>query len=384
MFLNEDFFDDNENSEIVSTDDTPDYENTIEEKYTHNISITYSFNLVWLNNYRLEYLVRFVKKLNYVINNLSFVKNSKPHIFGYKHLERSETRYPFDFDDKLTMRDAASLIKMDGTNVVLTIDNLININKVSFKKFCSDIHKLYTVSTYKNGFPKQYLVAFADLRESDGHIHGFSPSNTMWMQEAVKEIYKFLYKEDEVYNLYDDEKYKKLFRNQTQKIPYLYYLHQIDNRVQVFKDFIVDIYAVNWLPINGTRKLDVYMTVVCMNDNMNKTGDIVDFVYKKFAKALQSTDKEEFIDVDRNDGTVNFFVYVNPDIQPSKSLYTGKTIDVSSGNKVVTFEDFTSTSKSRRVKYTYNIVFVDKDWNMTEDRLDDLYRQHNKWKNMKF
>ena len=44
MILNEDFFDDVESSEIVSTEEKPDYENTIEEKYTNTISVEYAFN----------------------------------------------------------------------------------------------------------------------------------------------------------------------------------------------------------------------------------------------------------------------------------------------------------------------------------------------------
>lgn len=381
MILNEDFFDDVETSEIVSTE----YENTIEETYTNTISVEYAFNLKWLNKYR-EYLVLFVKKLNYVINNLSFVKNSHIHISGYKYFNYSASpKYPFDFGEELTIEDVNSFMKSDGTIVVLTITYFININKVSFKKFCSDIHKLYMATTYKNIFPKQHLVSFGETKESsDKDIHELSPKNTMWSQDVIKEVYKFLYKENEIYNFYDDDKYKKLFGNQTLKIQYLYYLHQIDNRVQIFKDFIVDIYSVDWHPLDNDKKLDIYMTVICMNDNLNKTGDVIDFVYKKFIKALKSIDKDEFINPNTKEGTVNFYVYIDPDIQPSKSVYTGKTIDVNSNVKKVSFEEITKTLEEDNIKYTYNIEFVDKDWNMSKEQLDDLYRQHNKWKNMRF
>ena len=152
-----------------------------------------------------------------------------------------------------------------------------------------------------------------------------------------------LYKENEIYNFYDDDKYKKLFGNQTLKIQYLYYLHQIDNRVQIFKDFIVDIYSVDWHPLDNDKKLDIYMTIICMNDNLNKTGDVIDFVYKKFIKALKSIDKDEFINPNTKEGTVNFYVYTDPDIQPSKSVYTGKTIDVNSNVKKVSFEEINKT-----------------------------------------
>lgn len=389
MILNEDFFDDVESSEIVSTEEKPDYENTIEEKYTNTISVEYAFNLKWLNRYR-EYIVWFVKKLNYVINSLSFVKNSYIHISGYKYFDYSASpKYPFDFGEELTIDDVDSFMKSEGTNVVLTITYFININKVTFKRFCSDIHKLYMATTYKNIFPKQHLVSFGETKESsDKDIHGFSPKSTMWPQDVVKEVYKFLYKEKEIYNLYDDDKYKKLFGNQTLKIQYLYYLHQIDSRVQIFKDFIVDIYSVDWHPldnvVNNVRKLDIYMTVICMNDNLNKTGDVIDFVYKKFIKALQTIDKDEFINTNTKEGTVSFYVYTDPDIQPSKSVYTGKTIDVNSNVKKVSFEEITKTLESDNIKYTYNIEFVDKDWNMSKEQFDNLYRQHNKWKNMRF
>lgn len=389
MILNEDFFDDVESSEIVSTEEKPDYENTIEEKYTNTISVEYAFNLKWLNKYR-EYLVWFVKKLNYVINSLSFVKNSHIHISGYKYFDYSASpKYPFDFGEELTIDDVDSFMKSEGTNVVLTITYFININKVTFKRFCSDIHKLYMATTYKNIFPKQHLVSFGETKESsDKDIHGFSPKSTMWPQDVVKEVYKFLYKEKEIYNLYDDDKYKKLFGNQTLKIQYLYYLHQIDNRVQIFKDFIVDIYSVDWHPldnvVNNVRKLDIYMTVICMNDNLNKTGDVIDFIYKKFIKALQTIDKDEFINTNTKEGTVSFYIYTDPDIQPSKSVYTGKTIDVNSNVKKVSFEEITKTLEKDNIKYTYNIEFVDKDWNMSKEQFDNLYRQHNKWKNMRF
>lgn len=385
MILNEDFFDDVESSEIVSTEEKPDYENTIEEKYTNTISVEYAFNLKWLNRYR-EYIVCFVKKLNYVINSLSFVENSHIHISGYKYFDYSASpKYPFDFGEELTIDDVDSFMKSEGTNVVLTITYFININKVTFKRFCSDIHKLYMATTYKNIFPKQHVVSFGETKESsDKDIHGFSPKSTMWLQAVVKGVYKFLYKEKEIYNLYDDDKYKKLFGNQTLKIQYLYYLHQIDNRVQIFKDFIVDIYSVDWHPLDNDKKLDIYMTVVCMNDNLNKTGDVIDFVYKKLIKALQTIDKEEFINTNTKEGTVNFYVYTDPDIQPSKSVYTGKTIDVNSNVKKVSFEEITKTLEADNIKYTYNIEFVDKDWNMSKEQLDDLYRQHNKWKNMRF
>ena len=389
MILNEDFFDDVESSEIVSTEEKPDYENTIEEKYTNTISVEYAFNLKWLNRYR-EYIVWFVKKLNYVINSLSFVKNSHIHISGYKYFDYSASpKYPFDFGEELTIDDVDSFMKSEGTNVVLTITYFININKVTFKRFCSDIHKLYMATTYKNIFPKQHLVSFGETKESsDKDIHGFSPKSTMWPQDVVKEVYKFLYKEKEIYNLYDDDKYKKLFGNQTLKIQYLYYLHQIDSRVQIFKDFIVDIYSVDWHPldnvVNNVRKLDIYMTVICMNDNLNKTGDVIDFVYKKFIKALQTIDKDEFINTNTKEGTVSFYVYTDPDIQPSKSVYTEKTIDVNSNVKKVSFEEITKTLEEDNIKYTYNIEFVDKDWNMSKEQFDNLYRQHNKWKNMRF
>lgn len=389
MILNEDFFDDVESSEIVSTEEKPDYENNIEEKYTNTISVKYAFSLIWINRHR-EYIVWFVKKLNYVINSLSFVKNSHIHISGYKYYEHSASPIcPFDFGEELTIEDVDSFMKSDGTNVALTITYFININKVTFKRFCSDIHKLYMATTYKNIFPKQHLVSFRETKESsDKDIHGFSPKSTMWPQDVVKEVYKFLYKENEIYNLYDDDKYKKLFGNQTLKIQYLYYLHQIDSRVQIFKDFIVDIYSVDWHPldnvVNNVRKLDIYMTVVCMNDNLNKTGDVIDFVYKKFIKALQTIDKEEFINTNTKEGTVSFYVYTDPDIQPSKSVYTGKTIDVNSNVKKVSFEEITKTLEADNIKYTYNIEFVDKDWNMSKEQFDNLYRQHNKWKNMRF
>ena len=389
MILNEDFFDDVESSEIVSTEEKPDYENTIEEKYTNTISVEYAFNLKWLNRYR-EYIVWFVKKLNYVINSLSFVKNSHIHISGYKYFDYSASpKYPFDFGEELTIDDVDSFMKSEGTNVVLTITYFININKVTFKRFCSDIHKLYMATTYKNIFPKQHLVSFGETKESsDKDIHGFSPKSTMWPQDVVKGVYKFLYKEKEIYNLYDDDKYKKLFGNQTLKIQYLYYLHQIDSRVQIFKDFIVDIYSVDWHPldnvVNNVRKLDIYMTVICMNDNLNKTGDVIDFVYKKFIKALQTIDKDEFINTNTKEGTVSFYVYTDPDIQPSKSVYTGKPIDVNSNVKKVSFEEITKTLEADNIKYTYNIEFVDKDWNMSKEQFDNLYRQHNKWKNMRF
>lgn len=381
MILNEDFFDDIESSEIISTE----YENTIEETYTNTISVEYAFNLKWLNKYR-EYLVLFVKKLNYVINNLSFVKNSHIHISGYKYFNYSASpKYPFDFGEELTIEDVNSFMKSDGTIVVLTITYFININKVSFKKFCSDIHNLYMATTYKNIFPKQHLVSFGETKESsDKDIHELSPKNTIWSQDVVKEVYKFLYKENEIYNFYDDDKYKKLFGNQTLKIQYLYYLHQIDSRVQIFKDFIVDIYSVDWHPLDNDKKLDIYMTVICMNDNLNKTGDVIDFVYKKFIKALKSIDKDEFINPNTKEGTVNFYVYTDPDIQPSKSVYTGKTIDVNSNVKKVSFEEITKTLEADNIKYTYNIEFVDKDWNMSKEQFDNLYRQHNKWKNMRF
>ena len=389
MILNEDFFDDVESSEIVSTEEKPDYENTIEEKYTNTISVEYAFNLKWLNRYR-EYIVCFVKKLNYVINSLSFVKNSHIHISGYKCFYYSASlKYPFDFGEELTIDDVDSFMKSEGTNVVLNITYFININKVTFKRFCSDIHKLYMATTYKNIFPKQHLVSFGETKESsDNGTHGFSPKSTMWPQDVIKEVYKFLYKEKEIYNLYDDDKYKKLFGNQTLKIQYLYYLHQIDSRVQIFKDFIVDIYSVDWHPldnvVNNVRKLDIYMTVICMNDNLNKTGDVIDFVYKKFIKALKSIDKDEFINPNTKEGTVNFYVYTDPDIQPSKSVYTEKTIDVNSNVKKVSFEEITKTLEADNIKYTYNIEFVDKDWNMSKEQFDNLYRQHNKWKNMRF
>ena len=385
MILNEDFFDDVESSEIVSTEEKPDYENNIEEKYTNTISVEYAFSLIWLNKHR-EYIVWFVKKLNYVINSLSFVKNSHIHISGYKRYDHpSSSKFPFDFGEELTIEDVNSFMKSEGTNVVLTITYFININKVTFKRFCSDIHKLYMVTTYKNRFPKQHLVSFGETKESgDKDIHGFSPKSTMWSQDVVKGVYKFLYKEKEIYNLYDDDKYKKLFGNQTLKIQYLYYLHQIDSRVQIFKDFIVDIYSVDWHPLDNDKKLDIYMTVVCMNDNLNKTGDVIDFIYKKFIKALQTIDKDEFINTNTKEGTVSFYVYTDPDIQPSKSVYTGKTIDVNSNAKKVSFEEITKTLEEDNIKYTYNIEFVDKDWNMSKEQFDNLYRQHNKWKNMRF
>ena len=83
-------------------------------------------------------------------------------------------------------------------------------------------------------------------------------------------------------------------------------------------------------------------------------------------------------------GTVNFYVYTDPDIRPSKSVYTGKTIDVNSNVKKVTFEEINKISGLGNNKYTYNIEFVDKDWNMSKEQFDNLYRQHNKWKNMRF
>ena len=389
MILNEDFFDDVESSEIVSTEEKPDYENNIEEKYTNTISVKYAFSLIWINKHR-EYIVWFVKKLNYVINSLSFVKNSHIHISGYKYYEHSASPIcPFDFGEELTIEDVDSFMKSDGTNVALTITYFININKVTFKRFCSDIHKLYMATTYKNRFPKQHLVSFGETKESDDKdIHGFSPKDTMWSQDVVKGVYKFLYKENEIYNLYADDKYKKLFGNQTLKIQYLYYLHQIDSRMQIFKDFIVDIYSVDWHPLDNVvknvRKLDIYMTVICMNDNLNKTGDVIDFVYKKFIKALQTIDKEEFINTNTKEGTVSFYVYTDPDIQPSKSVYAGKTIDVNSNVKKVSFEEINKTLEEDNIKYTYNIEFVDKDWNMSKEQFDNLYRQHNKWKNMRF
>ena len=384
MIINEDFFDDVESSEIISTEEKPDYENTIEEKYTNTISVEYVFNLIWLHKHR-KYLVWFVKKLNYVINNLSFVKNSHLNISGYKYYEYiASPKYPFDFGEELTIEDVNRFMKIDGTNVVLNITYFININKVSFKRFCSDIHKLYMASTYKNKFPKQNLVSFGETKESDKDIHGFSPKDIMWSQDVVKEVYKFLYKEKEIYNFYDDDKYKKLFGNQTFKIQYLYYLHQIDSRVQIFKDFIVDIYSVDWHPLDNDKTLDIYMTVTIMNDNLNKTGDVIDFVYKKFIKALQNLNKGEFIDVNKKEGIVNFYIYTDPDIQPSKSVYTGKTIDVNSNVKKVSFEEIYKTLELDNNKYTYNIEFVDKDWNMSKEEFDDLYRQHNKWKNMRF
>ena len=209
MILNEDFFDDVESSEIVSTENKPDYENTIEEKYTNTISIEYSFGLIWLDKHR-DYIVWFIKKLNYVINNLSFVKNSHLNISGYKYYDHAaSSKFPFDFGEELTIDDVNSFMKSDGTNVVLTITYFININKVSFKKFCSDIHKLYMTTTYKNRFSKHRWVLFGETKESsDNGTHGFSPNDTMWSQEAVKGVYKFLYKEKEIYNLYDDDKYK--------------------------------------------------------------------------------------------------------------------------------------------------------------------------------
>ena len=126
------------------------------------------------------------------------------------------------------------------------------------------------------------------------------------------------------------------------------------------------------------------MTVICMNDNLNKTGDVIDFVYKKFIKALQNFDKGEFIDVNKKEGTVNFYVYTDPDIKPSKSVYAGKNIDVNSNVKKVSFEEITKIPEFLIRKYTYNIEFVDKDWNMSKEQFDNLYRQHNKWKNMRF
>lgn len=381
MILNEDFFDDIESSEIVSTEENP----IIEEQYTNTISVEYAFSLKWLNRYR-DYIVLFVKKLNYVINSLLFVKNSHIHISGYKYFNYSASpKYPFDFGEELTIEDVNSFMKSDGSNVVLTITYFININKISFKKFCSDIHKLYMATTYKNIFPKQHLVSFGETKENgDKDIHGFSPKNTIWSQDVVKEVYKFLYKENEIYNFYDDDKYKKLFGNQTLKIQYLYYLHQIDNRGQIFKDFIVDIYSVDWHPLDNDKKLDIYMTVICMNDNLNKTGDVIDFVYKKFIKALKSIDKDEFINSNTKEGTVNFYVYTDPNIQPSKSVYTGKTIDINSNVKKASFEEITKTLEADNIKYTYNIEFVDKDWNMSKEQFDNLYRQHNRWKNMRF
>ena len=385
MILNEDFFDDVESSEIVSTEEKPDYENTIEEKYTNTISVEYSFSLKWLEIYR-EYIVWFVKKLNYVINSLSFIKDLHIHISGYKYYNHSTSpKYPFDFGEELTIEDVDSFMKSEGTNVVLTITYFININKVTFKRFCSDIHKLYMNTTYKNRFPKRHSVLFGETKQnSDKDIHGFSSKDTIWTQDEVKGVYEFLYKENEIYNFYDDDKYKKLFGNQTFKIQYLYYLHQIDSRVQIFKDFIVDIYSVDWHPLDNDKTLDIYMTVTIMNDNLNKTGDVIDFVYKKFIKALQTIDKDEFINPNTKEGTVNFYVYTDPDIQPSKSVYTGKTIDVNSNVKKVSFEEITKTLEADNIKYTYNIEFVDKDWNMSKEQFDDLYRQHNKWKNMKF
>ena len=88
MIINEDFFDDVESSEIVSTEEKPDYENNIEEKYTNTISVKYAFSLICINRHR-EYIFWFVKKLNYVINSLLFVKNSHIHISGYKYFNYS-------------------------------------------------------------------------------------------------------------------------------------------------------------------------------------------------------------------------------------------------------------------------------------------------------
>ena len=95
-------------------------------------------------------------------------------------------------------------------------------------------------------------------------------------------------------------------------------------------------------------------------------------------------DKDEFINVNTKEGTVNFYVYTDPDIRPSKSVYTGKTIDVNSNVKKVSFEEITKTLEADNIKYTYNIEFVDKDWNMSKEQFDNLHRQHNRWKNMRF
>ena len=109
-----------------------------------------------------------------------------------------------------------------------------------------------------------------------------------------------------------------------------------------------------------------------------------DGIVKKFIKALQNLNEGEFIDVNKKEGIVNFYIYTDPDIQPSKSVYTGKTIDVNSNVKKVSFEEIYKTLELGNNKYTYNIEFVDKDWNMSKEQFDNLYRQHNRWKNMRF
>ena len=134
MILNEDFFDDVESSEIVSTEEKPDYENTIEEKYTNTISVEYAFNLKWIKRCR-DYIVWFVKKLNYVINSLSFVKNSHIHISGYKYFDYSASqKYPFDFGEELTIDDVDSFMKSEGTNVVLTLFQLVNVSYFNLRR----------------------------------------------------------------------------------------------------------------------------------------------------------------------------------------------------------------------------------------------------------
>ena len=52
--------------------------------------------------------------------------------------------------------------------------------------------------------------------------------------------------------------------------------------------------------------------------------------------------------------------------------------------KSLNLEEKRKTLEANNIKYTYNIEFVDKDWNMSKEEFDDLYRQHNKWKNMRF
>ena len=106
----------------------------------------------------------------------------------------------------------------------------------------------------------------------------------------------------------------------------------------------------------------------------------------KLEKKLDELNKKLLLTegLNKKEGIVNFYIYTDPDIQPSKSVYTGKTIDVNSNVKKVSFEEIYKTLELDNNKYTYNIEFVDKDWNMSKEQFDVLYRKHNKWKNMKF
>lgn len=386
MLINEDFFDDNDLT--VDTDtDFNDIDTDEDKIYNFAFDFVLDAGISYIKHEELEYYVtKFIPSykriLEYSFRIMSFVNNFETVVKLQTNNEQTGKLDSIEFPGGLSMEELDELRKKISykiKNVFIIEVKFSPDRRTAYKKFCSEMYRLFKTCVFQNNGDALTDVVFVNLEDSeqkDSVTLSAKSKRQFWREEQLHKIYMEMMNESEDVPMLGDT-YSR-YKDMSQKVHYLVYLKNIHNYART-NDFDYEIYGVTWTRGNP-KSVDVYLIVRPKEGDTSRydTGRILDFAYRYLVGGLSIDDKENLQDEAFKEFHLTVRILTDNDVKTSRSKLTGKVIDRNSDRTVDRVYSTYRENKNANDYYptckvsTYQFLFVNDDWTIPQEKIANL------------